>query len=146
MSASGGANTRVGSTKDAEQETNSDTKSEDSDKKSESSDEQTDDSAASSDAAGPTSEEPADEAPATEDPAYEDFAVSQDVVDDVEIPEIPAEPEPSGSDHTPDTTVIERPGAEVADNDSRPAAQPTYESPVQNEPAPETKLDRTPRR
>ncbi|MCV7298436.1 beta-propeller fold lactonase family protein [Mycobacterium barrassiae] len=29
----------------------------------------------------------------------------------------------------------------MADNDSRPAAQPTYESPVQNEPAPETKLD-----
>ncbi|MCV7298440.1 hypothetical protein H7J93_02170 [Mycobacterium barrassiae] len=136
MSASGGANTRVNSSKDAEQDKDSDEKSDDSDEKSDDSDKKSEESAAASESASPVSEEP----------TYEDPAASQDVVDDVEIPEIPAEPEPSGSDHIPDTTVIERPGAEVADNDSRPAAQPTYESPVQNEPAPETKLDRTPRR
>ncbi|BBX04840.1 hypothetical protein BST36_08775 [Mycolicibacterium moriokaense] len=136
MSASGGANTRVGSSKDADQDKDSDKKSESSDKKSDDPDEKSD--AASTDAASPASEEPANDEPATAEPAYEEPVVSEEVVVDVEIP---TTPEPVGSEHTPGTTVSERVGAEGPDNDSRPAVQPSNESPAHSEPAPDAKLD-----
>ncbi len=134
MSASGGANTTVNPSKDAEQ----DKKSDDSDKKSESSDETSDEDAAAP-SEDPVNEEPASEEyayeePAHAEPAYEEPAHADTTVSDavVEIPEIPAES--AGSDQTPNATVTERAGADDPDNDSHAAAQRSYESPLQSAP------------
>ncbi len=113
--------------KDAEQNEDSDRKSEDSGKKSEDSDEKSDeDTAESSDSEGPAGEEAANE----------ETAVNQSIVEDVEFP---AEPEPVGSDQTP-SVVTDRVNTEDPGNDNRAAARPTYESPVQSAPE-STKLE-----